>query len=472
MTLDACRDPRVKVFVNEDVNFSEQSKNKISDALELEDIREIVVLPDVHAKPDNPFPTGVVTLTKNNIYPCAIGQGIGCGMRLLKTSLRKEDLDGNTVDTLFNLLKKKLRDNLKKDPMVGKEEYLEILAQGRKWACRKYGIEEKASAFLEEVYGEAGPELSAREVISSLPKDALKGGHLRLGVLGSGNHFLEAQVIDDIFDGKMAEKLGLIKGEVIFLFHTDAGVLAKRLDNYYGIRFENNARIKEARKALRKYLFHFKDMKFWRFAKRKDIFFSKDFKGIPADSPEGKRFIVATQALLNYAFANRAVISDFIWQALRGAVKKDFSIQLLSDTVHERIDHEEFEGQSFWVHRNGATKVYCRNADREVLPIPAFMGGPSFLCLAKKGISAARYSLNHGVGRVFEKAEAKAKFDNREIYDALATKGIRLFKLGSGDVREQAPQAFKDIYKVIESLKSGNLVEPIVSTSPLAILKA
>lgn len=107
----------------------------------------------------------------------------------------------------------------------------------------------------------------------------------------------------------------------------------------------------------------------------------------------------------------------------------------------------------------------------EILPIPGFMGGPSFLCLPQKGVIGSRYSVNHGAGRVFDKQEAKSKFSSQDICGVLEQKGVRLFKLGNEDIREQAPAAFKDVYKVLESLKSNHLVAPIASTFPLAILK-
>ncbi|MCM8780207.1 MAG: RtcB family protein, partial [Candidatus Omnitrophica bacterium] len=345
------------------------------------------------------------------------------------------------------------------------------LTDALNWAKQKYKIEKESSDFLDQIYGESKPALSARDVIFSFPRDAFWGGYFRLGTLGGGNHFLEAQTVDRLIDKPAAERLGLSEGQIIFMFHTGSGVLSKRLDNYYGIRYENNIWYKDLRKRLRKYSFHLGDLRLWRFNKRSSFFFSGKFKGIPADSLEAKRFMVALQASLNYSFANRAIISDFIREALGNTIKKDFSISFLSDTIHERIDYEQFQGNNFWVHRNGAVKVCYRNADMEILPIPGFMGGPSFLCLPEKGVIDSRYSVNHGAGRVFDKEEAKNKFSSQDIFGALEQKGIRLFKLGKEDIREQAPAAFKDIYKVLESLKSNRLVAPIASTSPLAILK-
>ncbi|MCM8774256.1 MAG: RtcB family protein [Candidatus Omnitrophica bacterium] len=107
-------DNRIKIFLDKDIEFSPLSKSKINNLLSLDDISQVVILPDIHSKPDNPFPTGIVTFTSNTLYPFLIGQEIGCGMRVIKTSLRKEDIDSNFLDNYFKHLENYLRDNKKR----------------------------------------------------------------------------------------------------------------------------------------------------------------------------------------------------------------------------------------------------------------------------------------------------------------------------------------------------------------------
>jgi tRNA-splicing ligase RtcB (3'-phosphate/5'-hydroxy nucleic acid ligase) len=462
-------DPRVKLFITDEIDFSALSRDKLKEALSLEDIKEIIVLADIHSKPDNPFPTGIVTLTANTIYPFAIGQEIGCGMRVLKTSLNSKDLNANLIDSIFNNLKTFLRDGLNDKPLLNKKEYFEVLINGYEWAKGKFGIEKEREDYLSRISYRPQENITVKDIRSALPKDALWGGYYRLGALGGGNHFLEIQVVRDILDNQAALKFGLSKGQVIFIFHTGSGTFSKRLDNYYGTRFENNRLDKDIRKYFRKLLFHFGDLNLTRFSKRWSLFFGRNFKGIPADSIEGKRYMAAFKMAMNYSFVNRAIISSFIQEALKQSLKRDISVQLLSDTTHERIDREEFDKKEYWVHRNGATKVSYD--PQEIMLIPAFMGGPSFLCMSDNAVSQTRYSVNHGVGRLFDKQESREKFNTEEIYNVLKSKEIRLYKLGNEDIREQAPGAFKDIDKVMQSLKTHKLVNPVATTVPLAILK-
>jgi len=458
-------DPRIKLFIGQNVDFSALSREKLKEALALDDIKEIVVLPDIHSKPDNPFPTGIVTLTDNTIYPFAIGQEIGCGMRVLKTSLNVNELNPSMIDAIFNNIKKKLRDGSKHKPLFKKEDYLRILLDGYTWAQEKFILEEEKKGYVKSIKYQFEYPLEKEELMRVLPKDAFQAGYERIGALGGGNHFLELHAVDDILDVKSAEKIGIGKGQAIFIFHTGSGTFSKRLDNYYGIRFEKNRPDKDIRKVFRKALFHFADLDLSRFSQRRRLFFSKGFYGIPADSKEGKRYMKALGAAMNYSFANRSVISDFIRQAFHESLERSLSIELLSDTSHERIDREGL----FWVHRNGATKVH--QAADKLLLIPSSMGGKSFLCTPENGVSQTHNSINHGVGRIFDKAEAKEKFQTGDIYKALESRSIRFYKLGNEDIREQAPGAFKDITKVIDSLKTNQLVRPVATTAPIAILK-
>lgn len=465
-------DPRLKIFLSNDIEFSSLSKIKLEKILSLEDIQEIIVLPDIHSKPDNPFPTGIVTLTSNTIYPFAIGQEIGCGMRILKTPFNIQNINSQSIDNLFTYLKQFLRDKERRNPLFTKDDYLQILIKGYRGLKERFDIERESAIDLDKRYNFFKDKISVKDIFSAIPKDAIWGGYSRLGSLGGGNHFLEMQAVDNILDEPMAKKIGLAKGQIVFMFHTGSGSFSKRLDNYYGIRFENNRRDKEFRRNFRKFLFHFNDFRFSRLLKRWKLFFKKDFRGIPVNSYEGQRYMLALQIAMNYSIINRSIISGFIENAIKQVFKDDSSLQLLSDTSHECIDCEEFNGRKFWVHRNGATKVsYPHSGVTEILPIPGFMGGPSFLCVADEGIINTRYSVNHGVGRIFTKQEAKSRFSIDEIYNSLKINGIYLYKLGDEDLREQAPYAFKDIQQIIAALKIHRLVRPVVITAPLAILK-
>lgn len=467
MSLNASLGPRVKIFLGKESDLPVSSREKLQHLLTLKDIVEIIVLPDVHSKPDNPFPTGIATLTKNTIYPYAIGQEIGCGMRVLLTSLEARDMKDQLYDAFFKSVKFSLRDGRKKDPFFSREVYLDILMGKFSLKDSAFDIDRQNSP-LKDLSGQG---TSLRQLLRAIPTEALQSGYYRLGSLGGGNHFLEIQVVKDIFDESLAKRAGLTRGQILIMFHTGSLTISKRLDNYYGIRFEEKAS-GAMRKKWRKILFHFHDGRFFRLAKRLELFFGENFEGIPADSPEGRRYWTAFQAIKNYSHMNRAIISEFIKQSLADVFRNKPHVRLLSDADHESIDHERFGTENFWVHRNGATKISHSCRDRmEILPIPSFMGGPTFLCLAGPDIARSRYSVNHGVGRTLTKQEAKKTFSIEEIHQELKEKNIRLYKLGDEDLREQGPRAFKDINEIIPVLKNHRLMDPVAVTHPLAILK-
>ncbi|MCM8774257.1 MAG: RtcB family protein, partial [Candidatus Omnitrophica bacterium] len=253
----------------------------------------------------------------------------------------------------------------------------------------------------------------SKELLKVIPKDAFWGGYYRLGTLGGGNHFLELHTIEDIISDEECRKLGCYKGQVIFIMHTGSNVFSKRVDNYYSIRFQKENLNRKLNKNFRKFLYHLNDFNLLRLFFRLNLFFRNVFKGIPVDTPEGKRFLIVFYSALNYSFVNREVISWFIKKTLEKTVKKEFMFELISDTIHESIDYENFNDGYFWVHRNGATKVEClNNSDKQLLLIPSCRSGPSFLCIPHKKLDESRYSVNHGVGRLLTKKEAKERFYN------------------------------------------------------------
>ena len=177
------------------------------------------------------------------------------------------------------------------------------------------------------------------------------------------------------------------------------------------------------------------------------------------------------RSAFKYSFANRCIITDFVASSLNDIFKDKVKLMAIADVSHERIDCEDFGGNSYWVHRNGASRVAYNQSQPSIVPLPGFPGGPSFLCAASKGLRESFNSVNHGAGRVLNKSQAKNKFSQTEIIKAFREKNIKLYKLGNEDVSEQAPRAFKDINKIIDTLKEHDLVRPVLALRPLAVIK-
>jgi len=466
-------DNRVSIFLGDGLALDDASKSKIDKIVfSLSDLEKIIILPDVHSKPDNPIPTGLVIAAKNTIYPFAIGQEIGCGVRVLDTSLDVNDISKDTIDKLFKNIKILLRDKIKKSPLVSKDEFTDILLKGPLYAKDKFFFEqtvdlENSRLNLPNFDAKVGKK---DRLLHFIPKEALQGGFYKLGALGGGNHFLELQVIDKIFNRETAARQGLEEGRLVFMFHSGAGVFAKRADNYYVMRIQKHRWDKNLRTNMRKWRYHLNDFNFKRIPLRSKLFFKQNFEGLDANTPEGQRYLFVLKAAFNYSYVNRSFISQFILEALSKTLNKKISMKLIADFSHERIDYENIDGKSLWVHRNGASRVTAKDGDT-FFPIPSFPGGPSFLCTPKEGLVKTLYSVNHGAGRKFTKQEAKNIFSKEKIFKSFVDKGIKLYKLGNEDICEQSPGAFKDIDMVLNSLRDNNLVQPAISTKPLAVIK-
>lgn len=462
-----------KCFLNDVINIDSLSSEKMQNISSLKDVKEIIVLPDIHSKPDNPVPTGMSLLTNQLIYPSAIGQGIGCGMRVVKTSLSAKDITSEQVDSVFNSLLSLLRDGTRKSSVVSKAEYKNILTDIVPWLRQECPLESESVFQTDSMQLPSSfPSFSSNKKMRMLPKSAVKKGFETLGTLGGGNHFIELQKISEIYDERVANVQGLKKDDLIFMYHTCSGAFGKRLDDFYAKRYQYHRWDKKVKALFKKAFFHFSDFRLDRLAARSEFFRKKDFVGIDMHTLEAEKFIVCFQAALNLAFANRAIILKFIEQSLKQNLDIPLSLDVIADFAHERIDYERFEDGSFWVHRNGAARVGPKFQDSNIIPLPGFPGGPSFLCSKNTNIKESRFSVNHGAGRNITKQDAKKQFSDDEVMKAFESKKIKLYRKGNGRMSEQAPMAFKDVDQVLKLIEDVKLLNAVAKVEPVAIIKA
>ena len=455
-------DERIKIFLNGDIDFPENSKRQIEQMFDLDDIQQVVVLPDVHTKEDRTFPKGIAVLTKNTIYPGLISEEMGCGVRAVKTDLYEDNISQDDIDAIFSDFESHLKRVKLKKGLLNKKDYKDLLGGRRDWISREYG-EHLVGSMDYYGIGDFGKKIAVKR---ALPLEARIKGYKQFGSLGGGNHFLEMHAVRKIMDEHAAEKVGLNLKQIIFVLHT-GGILPGILTRYYTQKSENKKKEKRFKKNFRKFLFHFNDWNLARASYRLQLFFRKTIKGIPADTPEGVKFLAGLRACMDYTFANRCFLSKVIETALNKRLNNKVNIQTVSDIPHETISREEFSDEKFWVHRYGASRVY----PFDIVYLPSYMGADSFFCMADEGIEGARFSLNHGVGRNFTKSESKKNFSLQQVEEFLKSRQVRLYDSGNLDILEQAPFAFKDIDLVIKSLQDCRLAKPVVSTTPLAILK-
>jgi tRNA-splicing ligase RtcB len=413
----------------------------------------VTVLPDVHFKSRNPAPTGTVVVSGSMLVPRAVDPGLNCGMRIVATSVPARELTPERLDALFGRLIEAIPIEPRPEALLDNQACERLLVEGLPAVA---GALEVTEADLGRV--ENGGRMTPRvrpDVIRSVVTDkAIRRGNLWLGTLGAGNHFLELQEIVDVLDAAAAGGLGLVKGDAVFMMHTDSRKLGKLvlrpvLEEALGVL--GNGHVPDS---------------LW---------------AIPADSAIGGRFVAALSAATHAGFANRSVLTQILRRVVRTVLgDPSLVLPLVFDCGHESIQRETHAGESLWVHRHGASHALPASAFPadpvlgtvgQPVPVPGSMGSDSFIGVTRPGVAETFHSVAHGAGRVIEKVRAAERFDPAEVEREVRTGGVRLYRYGTDNIAGQAPRSFKDVRGVVEAMAAFDLIRPVVRLRPFAVLK-
>ncbi len=418
-------------------------------------------MPDIHW--GYGFPIGGVAATKYDgggvISPGGIGFDINCGVRLLRTNLTLEELKPRLerlADELFRMV----------PSGVGSEGFLKltnkelrgVLRDGAKWAVeRGYGdpddlnyIEENGSAPLADPF--------------AVSTTALDRGKEQLGTLGSGNHFLEVQVVDEIYDEKAAKVLGIERGYATVMIHCGSRGLGHQVASDY---------LDIMGKAMKRYGIRVPD---------------KQLAAVPASSPEGARYIGAMFSAANFAWANRQVITHQVREAFQkvfGTSWRNLGLYLVFDVTHNMASIEDYplDGKptKLVMHRKGATRALppghpkvpqkYREIGQPVL-IPGDMGRYSYLLVGTEKAYQENFGHTcHGAGRVKSRAEAKRTVKYDKLMAQLSSLGIIVRSASKKTLLEEAPEAYKDVSAVVETVHKAGISKKVARMRPLAVIK-
>ncbi len=295
-------------------------------------------------------------------------------------------------------------------------------------------------------------------MISSRAKDR---GRDQVGTLGSGNHFLEVQKVDEIFDETVAKTFGLFRNQVVIMIHTGSRGLGHQVCTDY---------LKTMIPAMQRYDIKVPD---------------REFACVPFKSSEGQKYFKAMAAAANYAWANRQMIAHFVrkaWQQVLG--EKASSLIPLYDVAHNIIKKEKYviDGKEteLAVHRKGATRAFppghneipakYQKTGQPVL-IPGSMGTASYVLTGQKQGEQAFYSTNHGAGRTMSRKEATRRISGQEVVKRLEQKGIIIKCWSQRGIAEEAPMAYKDVDSVVEVVDKAGLSKKVARVVPLAVIK-
>ena len=422
--------------------------------------RYSIAMPDIHFGYGFPI-GGVAAFNMRNgvVSPGGVGFDINCGVRLIKSNLRQEDIEDH-LDELVDALFKNIPSGVgsKGKVKLSREDIDNVLDYGAEWAVENgYGWDEDL-----EVLEENGRIKSADS--SKVSSKAKKRGIPQLGSLGSGNHFLEIQVVDEVYNENVAEVYGLEKGMIVIMVHTGSRGCGHQVCSDY---------LRVMDKAYKNYKIDIAD---------------RQLACAPIDSKEAQNYLKAMYAAANYAWANRQMITHWIRESFEdvlGKSARDMDMQIVYDVAHNIAKEEthDFKGNDIdvLVHRKGATRAF--GPGREEVPlkyrevgqpvlIPGTMGTASYVLHGTQTAMEETFgSTAHGAGRVLSRSKAKKDYNPDDIVNSMESNGIKLKATSKNVIAEEAPGAYKDVDSVVRVSDSTGIAKLVCKVKPLAVTK-
>ena len=412
-----------------------------------------LAMPDIHEGYGFPI-GGVAAVDKSEGYisPGGVGYDINCGVRLLKTDLFFQDIEKyiyNLGVEIFNSVPSGVgsKNAIK---TVSKKEFKNVLKKGALWAIEKgYGEYED----LEFTEDNGCIENDGYNFVS---ERAIERGRSQLGTLGSGNHFIEIQIVEEIFNTEYADIFGIAKNMAMILFHTGSRGFGYQVCDDF---------LKIMRKNQNKFNYNPPD---------------RQLVACPFASEYGYKYFQAMNAAANFAWANRQIIKGLIEESFFKVLKiskKSLNITQIYDVCHNIAKEEN----NLIIHRKGATRAFppeSKNLPKKFKDIgqpvivPGDMGTNSYLLVATKKAKQETFSSTcHGAGRSISRRQALKKFKAKDIIEQLEHKGILIFAKNKRTIVEEVPEAYKDIEEVIKVVNNCGLVNKVAKFKPLAVIK-
>lgn len=412
-----------------------------------------LAMPDIHW--GYGFPIGGVaafSVDEGVISPGGIGYDINCGVRLLSTGILFDGIK-EKIPSIAEKIFSKVPSGIGSSGAVKiqKRDLKEIAQKGSGWALEAGFAADNDLDKTEENGCMKGADAE------SVSKRAMERGLEQVGTLGAGNHFIEIQKVEEVFDSEAAKKFGLEKNAVVIMLHTGSRGFGYQIcDDSIGLM----------QKAVKKYGIEVPD---------------RQLCCAPVNSPEGKNYFSAMACAANFAWANRQMITYLIRQAFKEAGFAQDKINTVYDVAHNIGKFEQYNGAKVFVHRKGATRAFP--AGHKELPsdykdcgqpviVPGSMGTASYVLRGTaKSMNETFGSICHGAGRVMSRTQALRTVNGRELKKSLENAGIRVLTDSFRTLAEEAPDAYKNIDEVIASCEGAGIAEKIAKMVPLAVIK-
>jgi len=414
-----------------------------------------LAMPDIHW--GYGFPIGGVAAfdpDEGVVSPGGVGYDINCGVRLLTSDAGLGDVKPRVqalAEALFEAVPAGVGSSREEVRLKG-TDLDEILEGGLKWTLKKGYATPADRERVEELGCLEGAKADA------VSHRAKRRGSGQLGTLGSGNHFAEVGVIDEIYDAEAAAAYGLREGGVTLMIHSGSRGLGHQVCTD-----------------------HLQTM--MRAAQEHDIpLVDRQLCCAPVKSSAGQRYLAAMAGAANFAFANRQLMTH----SARGVFDRILGAKLetVYDVCHNiaKMEEHEVDGErrSLLVHRKGATRALPKGhallpklyADHgQPVIIPGDMGRYSFVLKGTEGSADTFGSACHGAGRVLSRSEAKRRFAHSHVKEALKARGVVVIGASKSTVVEEVPEAYKDVAEVVGVVDAGGLASRVARIRPLACVK-
>ena len=423
--------------------------------------KHVVVLPDGHE--GYGFPVGGVAATdmeEGVISPGGVGYDINCGVRLLRSNLNVNQVKPhlkNLINELFNSIPSGV--GSEGAIKLTRSELDELLIEGVDWAIEHgYGYRQDS-----EVCEEKGRMTGANP--ESVSDTARKRGAPQLGSLGSGNHFLEIQQIQEIFDENAAKVMGLEKGQITVLIHCGSRGFGHQVCSDY---------LRYSEKSLKKYNIELID---------------RELACVPNNSIEGENYRKAMYSALNFAWSNRQIITHFTrktFEKIFSSSETGLDMKLVYDVAHNiaKVERHKVDGEGMRdlvIHRKGATRAFPAGMEQvpekyrqigQPVIIPGSMGTASWILVGnKKSLDLSFGSTAHGAGRTMSRGAAKRSYTVEKVKAELDSKGIYIKALTKNGIVEETPLAYKDVDSVVNVSDKLGIATKVAKLVPIGVIK-
>ncbi|PIZ55713.1 RNA-splicing ligase RtcB [bacterium (Candidatus Torokbacteria) CG_4_10_14_0_2_um_filter_35_8] len=450
-----------KIYVNDNLYphiFKDRSLEQLAEACELTGVIEpIVGMPDIHEGFGLPI-GGVMAMDseKGLISAGSVGMDINCGVRLIRTDIPYDPkkMDKSFIRKIMIEIENRIPTGVGKKAKRKKltmDTFEKVVTKGSALLTDKgYGFPEDKEA-TEENGCLKGASLS------SVSSRAIQRGASQLATLGGGNHFIEIQHITEVFDEKLGEEFGLKKGNLAVMIHTGSRGFGHQIcTDYTNI--------------------------LWQAGKKYGVYVPRmGLAACPISSKEGKDYFSAMACAVNFAFSNRQLIVHDVRQAFEAVFKKSvksLGMELVYDVAHNIAKFETFRNKKILIHRKGATRALCpghpdnpekyKNTGHPAI-IPGSMGTASFVLVGTKKAEDTFFSVNHGSGRMMSRGQARRTISKEQFEKSMGEilYNTRSFK----DVLDEAPDAYKNIYDVVDTLVEAGITKKVAMLKPLGVIK-